>query len=49
MTDELKTKRDLIAEAARQLGIQKWTTAEVDQLRRKLQADYGEAGKTGND
>ena len=49
MTDSLKTKKDLIAEAARQLGIQKWTTAEIDQLRRKLQADHGEAGKTGNE
>ncbi len=49
MTDEHKTKKELIAETARQLGIQKWTTAEVDQLRRKLQADHGEAGKTGNE
>jgi hypothetical protein len=49
MTDAHKTKKELIAETARQLGIQKWTTAEVDQLRRKLQADHGEAGKTGNE
>ncbi len=49
MTDAHKTKKELIVEAARQLGIQKWTTAEVDQLRRKLQADHGEAGKTGNE
>jgi hypothetical protein len=49
MTDGHKTKKELIAETARQLGIQKWTTAEVDQLRRKLQADHGEAGKTGNE
>lgn len=49
MTDASRTKRELIVEAAGQLGIQKWTTAEVDQLRRKLQADHGEAGKTGNE
>ncbi len=39
----------MIAETAREMGIQKWTTAEVDQLRRKLQAEHGEAGKTSND
>src|SRR5271169_2444678 len=49
MTGAPHTKKALILEAARQLGIQKWTTAEVDQLRRKLIADHGEAGKTGND
>jgi hypothetical protein len=47
--DELKTKKKLILEAARGLNVQVWTTAEVDQLRRKLLADHGEAGKTGND
>src|SRR5271169_1648704 len=49
MTEGPQTKKALILEAARQLGIQKWTTAEVDQLRRKLIADHGEAGKAGND
>ena len=49
MTDAPKTKKELIAETARQMGIQKWTTAEVDQLRRKLQAEHGDAGKTGNE
>ena len=49
MTEGLKTKKTLILEAARELGIQKWTTAEIDQLRRKLIADHGEAGKSGND
>jgi hypothetical protein len=49
MTDALKHKRDLILEAARELGVQKWSVAEVDQLRRKLLADHGESGKTGND
>jgi hypothetical protein len=49
MTDAPKTKKEMIADTARQLGIEKWTTAEVDQLRRKLQADHGEMGKTGNE
>jgi hypothetical protein len=49
MTDALKTKKNLILETARTLGVQKWTTAEIDQLRRKLIAEHGEAGKTGND
>jgi hypothetical protein len=49
MTDDQKTKKEMIAETARQMAIQKWTTAEVDQLRRKLQAEHGETGKTGND
>ena len=49
MTDSTKTKRQMIADTARAMGTQKWTTAEVDQLRRKLQAEYGENGKTGND
>jgi len=43
MTDQLKTKKALILEAARDLGHQKWTSAEIDQLRRKLIADHGEA------
>jgi len=49
MTEVSQTKRALIVEAARQLGLQKWTTAEIDQLRRKLMADHGEAGKSSND
>jgi hypothetical protein len=49
MTESSKTKKEMIADTARQMGIQKWTTAEVDQLRRKLQAEHGEEGKTGND
>jgi len=49
MTGAPQTKKALILEAARQLGIQKWTTAEIDQLRRKLLADHGEAGKSSND
>jgi hypothetical protein len=49
MTDASKTKKELIADTARKMVINKWTTAEVDQLRRKLQAEHGEAGKTGNE
>jgi hypothetical protein len=49
MTENAKLKKDMIEATARQMGIQKWTTAEVDQLRRRLQAQYGEEGKTGND
>ncbi len=49
MMDELKTKKNLILEAARAIGVQKWTPAEIDQLRRKLLADHGEEGKTSND
>jgi hypothetical protein len=45
MTEALKTKKALILEAARELGIQKWTAAEIDQLHRKLIADHGEEGK----
>jgi hypothetical protein len=49
MSETLKHKKDMILDAARDLGVQKWTVAEIDQLRRKLLADHGEAGKTGND
>jgi hypothetical protein len=45
----LKTKKEMILETARAMGIQRWTTAEVDQLRRKLLAEYGEHGKTASD
>ena len=49
MTEALKTKKALILEAARELSIERWTTAEIDQLRRKLIAEHGEEGKSGND
>jgi hypothetical protein len=49
MTEEFKTKKAMILAAARALGIQKWTLAEIDQLRRKLLADHGADGKTHND
>jgi hypothetical protein len=49
MTEALKTKKAMILEAARELSIEKWSTAEIDQLRRKLIAEHGEEGKSTND
>jgi hypothetical protein len=49
MTDSEKSKKDLILETAREIGASKWTLAEIDQLRRRLQAEHGEAGKTSSD
>jgi hypothetical protein len=49
MTDSDKTKKDLILETAREIGASKWTLAEIDQLRRRLQAEHGEAGKTSSE
>jgi hypothetical protein len=49
MNDALHTKKEMILEAARELGIERWTTAEIDQLRRKMIADHGEAAKSSND
>jgi len=49
MTEGPQTKKTMIIEAARELGLQRWSTAEIDQLRRKLIAAHGEAGKSTND
>ena len=49
MTEELKTKKILILDTAREIKVEKWTPAEIDQLRRRLVAEHGEAGKTGPD
>ena len=49
MMEDLKTKKALILETAREINVQKWTPAEIDQLRRRLLAEHGEAGKTGSD
>jgi hypothetical protein len=46
MTDDLKTKKALILETAREIKVQLWTPAEIDQLRRRLEAEHGDAGKT---
>lgn len=40
------TKKSLILETARRIGVQKWTPAEIEQLRRRLIAEHGESGKT---
>lgn len=47
--ESLKTKKEMILETAREIAPQSWTLAEVDQLRRKLISEHGEAGKTGSD
>src|SRR5260370_7938913 len=47
MTEDLKTKKALILETAREIKVEQWTPAEIDQLRRRLLAEHGEAGKTG--
>ncbi len=49
MTEILETKRAMILRAAAAIGAEKWTPAEIDQLRRKLLADHGAEGKTGSD
>src|SRR5882724_4176369 len=49
MSESQKTKKDLILQAARQISAQNWTPAEIDQLRRRLLAEHGEAAKTGTD
>jgi hypothetical protein len=50
MSDVSKvTKKAMILDAAHELPVQSWSTAEVDQLRRKLIAEHGEAGKCGAD
>jgi hypothetical protein len=49
MNESSNTKKSLILQAAREIGVQKWTPAEIDQLRRRLIAEHGEAGKTGSE
>src|ERR1700741_2737444 len=49
MTEDLKTKKALILETAREIKVQQWTPAEIDQLRRRLMAEHGEAGKTASE
>jgi hypothetical protein len=49
MSEELQSKKEMILEAAEEIRPPKWTPAEIDQLRRKLMAEHGEAGKTGTD
>src|ERR1700682_5675290 len=47
MNDMLSTKKALILQAARAIAAQKFTPAEIEQLRRRLIAEHGEEGKTG--
>lgn len=49
MSEALKTKKTLILQAAREIGAQRFTAAEIEQLRRRLIAEYGEEGKTGSE
>ncbi len=49
MNEMLSTKRALILQAARAIGAQKFTPAEIEQVRRRLLAEHGEEGKTGAD
>jgi len=49
MTQTLETKKAMILRAAAAIGAERWTPAEIDQLRRKLLADHGSEGKTGSD
>jgi hypothetical protein len=49
MNESLKTKQALILDTAREIAATKWTPAEIEQLRRKLLTEHGEAGKTGSD
>lgn len=42
-------KKEMILAAAQQLGKPVYTPAEIEQIRRKLIAEYGEAGKTSAD
>jgi hypothetical protein len=44
-----KSKKEHILEAARELAAERFTVAELEQIRRKLIARMGEAGKTGMD
>ena len=49
MSDAVGTKKALILQIARAIGAQKFTPAEIEQVRRRLIADHGEEGKTGSD
>lgn len=49
MNDPLQTKKAIILDAARAIGAERFTPAEIDQLRRKLIAEHGAEGKTGTD
>lgn len=46
MNDLLRTKKGLILQTAREINAQKFTPAEIEQLRRRLIAEHGEEAKT---
>ena len=49
MTEGLQTKKAMILRTAAAIGAEKWTPAEIEQLRRKLLADHGAEGKTSSE
>jgi hypothetical protein len=49
MSDAQRHKKEMILDAAHEIAAQKWSVAEVDQLRRRLIADHGESAKTSNE
>jgi hypothetical protein len=49
MNESLKTKKSLILQMAREIGAQRFTPAEIEQLRRRMIAQHGEEAKTGSD
>ena len=49
MSEDSKSKKELILETAREISAKSWTPAEIDQLRRRLIAEHGESAKTGSD
>jgi hypothetical protein len=49
MSDPQRHKKEMILDAAHEIGVAKWSVAEIDQVRRKLIAEHGEAAKTSNE
>lgn len=49
MSRELQSKKQNILKIARALSVAKFTPAEIEQVRRKLIAEHGEAAKTSGD
>src|ERR1700740_2830817 len=47
--DEHPTKKKMILQIARELGVPRFTPAEVEQIRRQLVAHLGPSGKTSAD
>jgi hypothetical protein len=49
MSENSATKKTMILEDARRMSVTRWTPAEIDQLRRRLIAEHGDAGKTSTE